>query len=99
MDLRDPAVLPNATTVDSLKHWMLPTEVQVRRPRRLLQFGSSTMMLFLFTSVVYHRYAKHNHNLHIVYVFETGLFCTTRLVDAFILSVKAKKSCLSASAN
>uniref|UniRef100_A0AAQ4RN02 Pappalysin 2 n=1 Tax=Gasterosteus aculeatus aculeatus TaxID=481459 RepID=A0AAQ4RN02_GASAC len=28
MDLRDPAVLPNATTVDSLKHWMLPTEVQ-----------------------------------------------------------------------
>eukprot|EP00064_Thunnus_orientalis_P002454 superscaffoldBa00000181_g2461 len=28
MDLRDPVVLPNGTTADSLKHWMLPTKVQ-----------------------------------------------------------------------
>ncbi|KAM8849560.1 pappalysin-2 [Spinachia spinachia] len=28
MDLCDPAVLPNGTTVDSVKHWMLPTGVQ-----------------------------------------------------------------------
>ncbi|TMS09610.1 Pappalysin-2 [Larimichthys crocea] len=28
VDLLDPVVLPNGTTVDSLKHWMLPTEVQ-----------------------------------------------------------------------
>lgn len=30
MDLRDPVVLPNDNTVESLKHWMLPTTVQVR---------------------------------------------------------------------
>ncbi|KAI4809988.1 hypothetical protein KUCAC02_018838, partial [Chaenocephalus aceratus] len=29
MDLRDPVVLPNDNTVESLKHWMLPTTVQV----------------------------------------------------------------------
>lgn len=29
MDLRDPVVLPNGTSADSLKHWMLPTKVQV----------------------------------------------------------------------
>ncbi|XP_023117394.2 pappalysin-2 [Amphiprion ocellaris] len=28
MDLRDPVVLPNSTTADSLKHWMLPTKVE-----------------------------------------------------------------------
>uniref|UniRef100_A0A3B5A9T4 Pappalysin 2 n=1 Tax=Stegastes partitus TaxID=144197 RepID=A0A3B5A9T4_9TELE len=28
MDLRDPVVLPNGTTADSLKHWMLPTKVE-----------------------------------------------------------------------
>uniref|UniRef100_A0A4W6BSM2 Pappalysin 2 n=1 Tax=Lates calcarifer TaxID=8187 RepID=A0A4W6BSM2_LATCA len=28
MDLRDPVVLPNGTTADSLKHWILPTKVQ-----------------------------------------------------------------------
>ncbi|XP_031143549.1 pappalysin-2 [Sander lucioperca] len=28
MDLRDPVVLPSGTTVDSLKHWMLPTKIQ-----------------------------------------------------------------------
>ncbi|KAI9542015.1 hypothetical protein NQZ68_025149, partial [Dissostichus eleginoides] len=28
MDLRDPVVLPNDNTVESLKHWMLPTTVQ-----------------------------------------------------------------------
>uniref|UniRef100_A0A3Q3FZI8 Pappalysin 2 n=1 Tax=Labrus bergylta TaxID=56723 RepID=A0A3Q3FZI8_9LABR len=28
MDLRDPVVLPNGTTTDSLKHWMLPTKVE-----------------------------------------------------------------------
>uniref|UniRef100_A0A672GNP6 Pappalysin 2 n=1 Tax=Salarias fasciatus TaxID=181472 RepID=A0A672GNP6_SALFA len=28
MDLHDPVVLPNGTTADSLKHWMLPTKVQ-----------------------------------------------------------------------
>nr|XP_046265023.1 pappalysin-2 [Scatophagus argus] len=28
MDLRDPVVLPNGTTPDSLKHWMLPTNAQ-----------------------------------------------------------------------
>lgn len=33
MDLRDPVVLPNGTTADSLKHWMLPTKVQVRHLR------------------------------------------------------------------
>ncbi|TNM97688.1 hypothetical protein fugu_013934 [Takifugu bimaculatus] len=27
MDLRDPAVLPNGTTANSLKHWMLPSKV------------------------------------------------------------------------
>lgn len=30
VDLRDPVVLPSGTTVDSLKHWMVPTKVQVR---------------------------------------------------------------------
>uniref|UniRef100_A0A3Q3M9T1 Pappalysin 2 n=1 Tax=Mastacembelus armatus TaxID=205130 RepID=A0A3Q3M9T1_9TELE len=28
MDLHDPVVLPNGSTADSLKHWMLPTKVQ-----------------------------------------------------------------------
>nr|XP_020469038.1 pappalysin-2 isoform X1 [Monopterus albus] len=28
MDLHDPVILPNGTTTDSLKHWMLPTKVQ-----------------------------------------------------------------------
>ncbi|KAG7524210.1 pappalysin-2 [Solea senegalensis] len=28
MDLRDPVALPNGTTSDSVKHWMLPTQVQ-----------------------------------------------------------------------
>ncbi|KAF3858509.1 hypothetical protein F7725_011710 [Dissostichus mawsoni] len=28
MDLRDPVVLPNDNTVESIKHWMLPTTVQ-----------------------------------------------------------------------
>ncbi|XP_028987725.1 pappalysin-2 [Betta splendens] len=28
MDLRDPVVLPNITTADSLQHWMVPTKVQ-----------------------------------------------------------------------
>ncbi|XP_013859906.1 pappalysin-2 [Austrofundulus limnaeus] len=28
MDLQDPVVLPNGTTADTLKHWMLPTTVQ-----------------------------------------------------------------------
>nr|XP_019955585.1 PREDICTED: pappalysin-2 [Paralichthys olivaceus] len=28
MDLRDPVVLPNCTSADSLKHWMLPSKVQ-----------------------------------------------------------------------
>ncbi|CAJ1071461.1 pappalysin-2 [Xyrichtys novacula] len=28
MDLRDPVVLPNSTTADSLKHWMLPLKVE-----------------------------------------------------------------------
>lgn len=30
MDLHDPVVLPNGTTAESLKHWILPTKVQVR---------------------------------------------------------------------
>lgn len=30
MDLRDPVVLPSGSTVDSLKHWIVPTKVQVR---------------------------------------------------------------------
>lgn len=30
LDLHDPAVLPNGTTVKSLKHWMVPKKVQVR---------------------------------------------------------------------
>ncbi|KAK2813503.1 hypothetical protein Q5P01_000787 [Channa striata] len=30
MDLRDPVILPSGTTADSLKHWMVPTKVQVR---------------------------------------------------------------------
>lgn len=30
MDLRDPVVLPNSTSADSLKHWMLPSKVLVR---------------------------------------------------------------------
>ena len=29
MDLRDPVVLPNGSWPDSVKHWMLPTRVQV----------------------------------------------------------------------
>ncbi|KAM7378792.1 hypothetical protein PAMP_004390 [Pampus punctatissimus] len=29
MDLRDTVVLPNGTTADSLKHWMLPIKVQI----------------------------------------------------------------------
>lgn len=29
MDLRDPVVLPNGTTVAALKHWMLPSKVLV----------------------------------------------------------------------
>ncbi|XP_053738591.1 pappalysin-2 [Synchiropus splendidus] len=28
MDLRDPAVLPNGTTADSLTHWMLPIKIE-----------------------------------------------------------------------
>ncbi|AWP04620.1 putative pappalysin-2 [Scophthalmus maximus] len=28
MDLRDPVVLPNGTTADSVRHWMLPTGVE-----------------------------------------------------------------------
>ncbi|KAA8586684.1 hypothetical protein FQN60_016386 [Etheostoma spectabile] len=28
MDLRDPVTLPSGTTVESLKHWMLPTKIQ-----------------------------------------------------------------------
>lgn len=36
MDLQDPVVLLNSTTADTLKHWMLPTTVQVRgQPNRL----------------------------------------------------------------
>lgn len=52
MDLRDPVVLPNGTTADSLKHWMLPTKVQVRHLRRditLPQFVLSPLILFQFT--------------------------------------------------
>lgn len=30
MDLRDPVALPNGTSPDSLKHWMLPSKVLVR---------------------------------------------------------------------
>lgn len=47
MDLRDPVVLPNGTTADSLKHWMLPTKVQVRKGVSFLQFVFT--LLFEFT--------------------------------------------------
>lgn len=30
IDLRDPVVLPNGTSADAVKHWMLPSKVSVR---------------------------------------------------------------------
>lgn len=49
MDLRDPVVLPNGTTADSLKHWMLPTKVQVRYlMSQVIEFVFSLMILLEF---------------------------------------------------
>lgn len=49
MDLRDPVVLPNGTTADSVRHWMLPTGVEVKRGGRITSMSFfSPVILFEF---------------------------------------------------
>lgn len=45
--LSDPVLLPNNSTADTIKHWVLPTRVQVKK---LLSVSYFLLFIFIFMS-------------------------------------------------